>query len=75
MSSPGCSTLQEYNSTYNRYYNKCSANALPIAVRCYIKGLAPKYLKYVEMTDDIYTSLPKLGRRQPRPQRNMICCN
>jgi hypothetical protein len=58
MSSPGCSSLSEYNSTYNRYYNKCSANALPIAVRCYIKGLAPKYLKHVEMTDDIYTSLP-----------------
>jgi len=58
MSSPGCSTLQEYNATYNRYYNKCSANAQPIAVRCYIKGLLPKYMKWVEMTDDIYISLP-----------------
>jgi hypothetical protein len=58
MSSPGCSTLQEYNATYNRYYNKCSANTIPIAVRCYIKGLLPKYMKHIEMTDDIYTSLP-----------------
>ena len=59
MSSPGCSTLENYNSVYNRYYNKCSANAQPIAVRCYIKGLAPKYMKWVDMSDDIYTSLPK----------------
>ena len=75
MSSPGCSTLENYNSVYNRYYNKCSANAQPIAVRCYIKGLAPKYMKWVDMSDDIYTSLPKLELQPPKLWRNTICCN
>jgi hypothetical protein len=59
MESPGCSTIQGYNATYNSYYNRCSANVQPIAIRCYIKGIAHKYLKWVEMTDEVYTSLPK----------------
>jgi hypothetical protein len=59
MESPGCSTIQGYNATYNSYYNRCSANVQPIAIRCYIKGIAHRYLKWVEMTDEVYTSLPK----------------
>jgi hypothetical protein len=57
MSSPGCSTLTEYNTAFNKQYNLCSTKDQPIAVRCYIKGLYPKYLELVLQAGDRYSTL------------------
>jgi hypothetical protein len=57
MASPGCSTLQDYNKTFNQQYNLCSTKDQPIAVRCYIKGLHPKYLELVLQAGDRYSTL------------------
>jgi hypothetical protein len=57
MSSPGCSTLTEYNNAFNKQYNLCSTKDQPIAVRCYVKGLHPKYLELVLQAGERYSNL------------------
>jgi hypothetical protein len=57
MASPGCSTLPEYNAVFNRFYNQCTVADQLIANRCYIKGLHPKYLKWIVLSEEVYTNL------------------
>jgi hypothetical protein len=57
MASPGCNTLTGYNSEFNKWYNQCSAQEQSTAIRCYIRGLLPKYIKHLEMSPGLYTSL------------------
>ena len=60
MASPGCATLAGYNSEFNKLYNQCSQKDHSIAIRCYVKGLHPKYLKWMVMTEDIYNNLAEV---------------
>jgi hypothetical protein len=57
MVSLGCATLAGYNAEFNKLYNQCSVSDQPIATRCYIKGLLPKYMKWLVLSDDVYTNL------------------
>jgi hypothetical protein len=58
MASPGCSTLAGYNSEFNRWYNQCLKPEQPVAIRCYIQGLLPKYIKHLDMAGpSLYTTL------------------
>jgi len=57
MATKGCSTLQEYNASFNREYNKCSAKHQSIAVHQYVFGLHPEYLKLILQSGDGYATL------------------
>jgi hypothetical protein len=57
MANEKCSTLQEYNTEFSKYYNLLNTKDQTYAVRCYIKGIAPKYLKYVVFNDTNFNSL------------------
>ena len=57
MASSGCSTLAGYNAEFNSLYNHCSVSDQPIANRCYIKGLHSKYLKWLVLSEEVYSNL------------------
>jgi hypothetical protein len=57
MANEKCRTLQEYHCEFNKYYNLLNSRDQAHAVRCYIKGIAPKYLKYVVFSDTNFNSL------------------
>jgi hypothetical protein len=57
MANEGCQTLTEYHTVFSKYYNQLNAKDQQYAVRCYIKGIAPKYLKYVVFNDTNFNSL------------------
>jgi hypothetical protein len=51
MASEGCQTIHSYNATFSRWYNLCSTKDQTYAAHCYMKGIHPKYLKYINYTD------------------------
>lgn len=57
MASPGCETVAGYNATFNRWYNDCGPAEQAAAIRCYLRGIAPRILQHVELSPHIYTSL------------------
>jgi hypothetical protein len=57
MANDGCQTLSEYHAVFAKYYNQLNVRDQAYAVRCYIKGIAPKYLKYVVFSDTNFGTL------------------
>ena len=65
MASEECKTLQLYHSTFSKYYNLLNINDQVHAVRCYVKGIAPKYLKYMVYTDSSFKTLAEAKSAVP----------
>lgn len=55
--SEGCDTVAGYNSKFSQYYNLLSTRDQVSAVRSYIKGIAPRYLKYIMYGDTNFATL------------------
>jgi hypothetical protein len=57
MASEECKTLAQYHSVFSRYYNLLNISDQAHAVRYYVKGIAPKYLKYMVYGDTSFKTL------------------
>lgn len=55
--SKGCDTINGYNTEFSKLYNKLSVRDQILAVHFYIKGIEPKYLKYVVQGDTDFQTL------------------
>ena len=55
--SEGCDTVSSYNAKFSIYYNLLSVRDQISAVRSYIKGIAPRYLKYIMYGDTNFKTL------------------